>query len=519
MRFPRHLPWATAGVLATCAGMAAGHLTAASLNPSSSPVLAVGSTVIDLTPTPMKEWAIREFGTNDKPILIGSVIAVSLLLAAAAGIVARRSLVLAAGLLLALVAVAGTMAMLRPVAEPVDLLPALATAVVGLAALVGLTRTLAPRVTLRSGTSDSSTGQERLLDRAGVPSRRGVLLASGATAVLATGLAVAGEWVIKVRTAIGNVELPRPRSAAPPLPVGLEQRFSGISEFQTPNSEFYRVDTALTLPVIPLDDWRLTIDGDVRDGYSLTFDELLRMPMIERDITLTCVSNEVGGKYVGAARWLGVPLTELLDRAGVGSEADQILSTAVDGFTISTPLAVALDGRDAMVAVGMNGEPLPAEHGFPARLVTPGLYGFVGATKWLTKLTLTTYADKEAYWTERGWATDAPIKISARIDTPSPLSTIKPGRTAIGGVAWAQHRGVGKVEVRIDGGAWQQATLGPDAGVDYWRQWYLPWDAPAGRHMLAVRATTEDGEVQTAVRASPFPEGSSGIQEIVVNVE
>jgi DMSO/TMAO reductase YedYZ molybdopterin-dependent catalytic subunit len=241
--------------------------------------------------------------------------------------------------------------------------------------------------------------------------------------------------------------------------------------------------------------------------------------MVEHDITLTCVSNEVGGRYVGAARWLGVPLKDLFELAGgVGDEADQILSTATDGFTISTPLAVALDGRMAMVAVGMNGEPLPAEHGFPARLVTPGLYGFVGATKWLSKLTLTTYDEKQSYWTKRDWATDAPIKISSRIDTPKPLDTIDGGRTVIGGVAWAQHRGVGKVEVRIDGGAWQEARLGPDAGVDYWRQWYLPWDAPKGRHNLAVRATTVDGELQTAARMSPFPEGSSGIQEIVVSV-
>jgi len=243
------------------------------------------------------------------------------------------------------------------------------------------------------------------------------------------------------------------------------------------------------------------------------------MKLIERDITMTCVSNDVGGKYVGAARWTGVPLKTLLDEAGVGSRADQILSTATDGFTISTPLAVAMDGRDAMVAVGMNGTALPAEHGFPARLITPGLYGFVGATKWLRKLTLTTYAEQSAYWTDRDWATDAPIKISSRIDTPAALSTVKAGKSVIGGVAWAQTRGIAKVEVRIDGGGWQEAKLGPSAGVDYWRQWYLPWEARPGQHMLAVRATDRDGVVQTAVRASPFPEGSSGVQEIAVNVD
>jgi len=515
MSLPRTLAYAGTGVLATAAGMATGHLAAAFLNPAASPVLAVGSTVIDLTPTPVKEWAVREFGTADKPILIGSVIAGTFLFAAAAGVLARRSFLLAAGMLLGLVAVAGAMAMTRPVASGVDVLPAVAAAVVGLAALRLLTHPPRWRASslevagnaVRGGTDEPAV------------TRRGVLVAGGVVAASTVVIAAAGQWVIRMRTRIGKIVLPAPVTAIPPLPEGLETSHRGITPFRTPNDEFYRVDTVLTLPVITLDDWRLTIDGDVDDPFSLTFDELLDLPMIERDITLTCVSNEVGGKYVGGARWLGVPLRDLLDLAGVGRGADQILSTAVDGFTISTPLAVALDGRDALVAVGMNGERLPLEHGFPARLVTPGIYGFVGATKWLRRLTLTTYAKDEAYWTERDWATDAPIKVSSRIDTPKPLSTLGAGRTVIGGIAWAQTRGIGRVEVRIDGGAWQEARLGPSAGVDNWRQWYLPWDAPEGRHLLAVRATSEEGEVQTAARTSPFPEGSSGVQEILVTVE
>jgi DMSO/TMAO reductase YedYZ molybdopterin-dependent catalytic subunit len=251
---------------------------------------------------------------------------------------------------------------------------------------------------------------------------------------------------------------------------------------------------------------------------SLGYDDLRDLAVEEHDITLTCVSNTVGGKLVGAARWLGVPVTTLLEMAGPSPEADQVLSVDVDDFKISTPLAVLTDGRPALVAIGMNGEPLPRAHGFPARLVTPGLYGFVGATKWLSRLTVTTYAKDQAYWTKRDWATDAPIKLSSRIDTPKPLSTIRRGRRAIGGVAWAQHHGVARVEVRIDGGPWREATLGPDAGIDYWRQWYLPWDATPGAHMLAVRATDRDGTVQTAVRANAFPDGSSGIQELAVTV-
>ena len=234
------------------------------------------------------------------------------------------------------------------------------------------------------------------------------------------------------------------------------------------------------MPKVDVDTWTLEVDGMVEKPFTLTFAELAAMPLIERDITMTCVSNEVGGGYIGAARWLGVRLTDVLDRAGTKGNPDQVLSTAVDGFTISTPLGVVRDGRDAMIAIGMNGAQLSDTHGFPARLITPGLYGFVGATKWLTKLTLTTYAADQAYWTKRQWATDAPIKTSARIDTPAPLSTIKAGTTAIGGVAWAQHRGVGTVEVKIDDGPWQQTKLGPDVGIDYWRQWYLPWDAKPG---------------------------------------
>ncbi len=244
------------------------------------------------------------------------------------------------------------------------------------------------------------------------------------------------------------------------------------------------------------------------------------MPLIERDITLTCVSNSVGGPYVGGARWIGVRLTDLLDQAGVGSKADQLLSTDFDGMKIGTPLELATDGRDAMIALGMNGEPLPREHGYPARMVIPGLYGFISATKWLTKLTLTTYADEEAYWTERDWATNAPIKPSARIDTPKSLAEIPPGETIIGGVAWAQNDGgVTKVQVKVDGGAWEDAELGPEVGNVYWRQWFYTWDATKGQHNVAARVIDADGDVQTDVRAEPFPEGSSGIHTLILRVE
>jgi DMSO/TMAO reductase YedYZ molybdopterin-dependent catalytic subunit len=505
----RRLPWAGFGILATLVGMAAGHLVAAITDPAASPVLTVGSTVIDLTPTPMKEWAIRTFGDNDKAVLVGSVMLGALVLAAVAGLLARQRFVLGAGVLVALVAAAAVMALLRPGATALDVLPAVTAGIVGVAALWWLARTMAGR--RRGVDTDGSAAAH--------PSRRGVLVAAGGLTMAGVALAGAGQWITRRRTTPAGVSLPEAAEPAPGLPADLRSKVPGLSRLQTPTSSFYRVDTRLTLPVISLDDWTLTVDGDVDNELTLTYDDLLTMPMIERDITLTCVSNDVGGPYVGGARWLGVRLSDLLDRARVGRAADQIYSQDVDGMTISTPLEPALAQKDAMLAIGMNGRPLPQEHGFPARLVIPGLYGFISATKWVTRLTLTTYEDKTSYWTERGWATDAPIKIASRIDTPQSFATIKGGETFIGGVAWAQTRGIGKVEVQVDGGAWQAARLGPDVGVDYWRQWYLPWTAQPGEHALSVRATDLDGEVQSDAKAAPFPNGSSGRQRILVTVD
>lgn len=498
------LLYAGFGVLATLVGMAGGHVVAALLNPDASPVLAVGSTVIDLTPTPMKQWAIAHFGSHDKTILVGSVVLGAVVLAAIGGLLARRRFAVGAGVLLVLVALAAAAALARPDAGVLDLLPALVTAAVGVGALWWLTRAAEPAAEAPGAGAGSS--------------RRGVLIAAGALAVGAAVLGGAGQWIIRRRTNPADVTLPAPADPAGPFPRGLEGKVRGLSPFRTPRGDFYRVDTRLTLPIISLDDFELTIDGDVDQEQTFRYADLLAMDLMERDITLTCVSNDVGGPYVGGARWLGVPLKDLLDRAGVGSRADQILCTDVDGMTISVPLELALDGRDAMLAVGMDGAALPREHGFPVRMVVPGLYGFISACKWLTKMTLTTYDDATAYWTDRGWATDAPIKASSRIDTPKSFSTIKAGDTFIGGVAWAQHDGIATVDVRVDGEDWQPARLGPSAGNDYWRQWYLPWRATSGEHQLSVRATTRSGHVQSTARAMPFPDGASGLQQIVVRV-
>ena len=505
----RALLFAGFGVLSALVGTAAGHLTAALLDPAASPVLAVGSTVIDQTPTPMKEWAIRTFGDDDKAVLVGSVLAGVLLLAAVAGLLARRRPALGAAMLVALTALAGAAALSRPQAGVVDVVPSLVAALTGVGALLWLVRA-----------ADTDPWPVPAGDAAARPSRRGVLVAVGVLGLAAAVMGGAGRWLTRLRLQPADVDLPAATDRAPRFPAGLEERFPDLTALRTPNDDFYRIDTRLDVPLVDVDDWRLTIDGDVRREVTLSFEDLLAMPLVERDITLTCVSNSVGGPYVGGARWLGVRLTDVLDLAGVGGSADQILSTDVDGMTISTPLDLATDGRDALVAVGMNGEALPREHGFPVRLVIPGLYGFISATKWLERMTLTTYAEESAYWTDRDWATDAPIKLASRIDTPGSFSTIDAGETVVGGIAWAQHRGgVARVEVSIDGGPWLPARLGPDVGEDYWRQWWLPWEADSGRHTLTVRAVNGDGETQTPVRADPFPEGASGLQEIVVDVE
>jgi DMSO/TMAO reductase YedYZ molybdopterin-dependent catalytic subunit len=454
------LVYALFGVLATLVGVATGHFVASLLNPASSPVLAVGSQVIDLTPVSLKEYAIRTFGSRDKQVLIGSVMGGVLVLAAVAGLLARRRFALGAGLQLVLVAVAGFTAMNRPTAELTDLVPSVATALAGVGALWLLDR----RYTLATAPAPA-------------------VVAAGALTLSAAALGGAGRLIGKARSKISDIAFPRPADPAPAFPVGIEEQYPGITPLRVKTGDFYRVDTRLDVPIVDINEWTLKIDGMVDKELELTFDDLLSMPLIERDITLTCVSNSVGGPYVGGARWIGVRLTDLLEMAGVQEGVDQMFATDVDGMTIGTPYDLVVDGRDAMLALGMNGEALPREHGYPARVVIPGLYGFISATKWVTTITMTTYADKDSYWTKRDWATDAPIKISSRIDTPKVLETIDAGDTFIGGIAWAQQNGgVATVQVQIDGGAWQDAQLGPSAGNDYWRQWHEPLSRGLQRH-------------------------------------
>jgi DMSO/TMAO reductase YedYZ molybdopterin-dependent catalytic subunit len=285
----------------------------------------------------------------------------------------------------------------------------------------------------------------------------------------------------------------------------------------TDNADFYRVDTAISVPRIRPADYRLSMTGMFDSPRSYTLADLFeRDDIMERDVTLTCVSNEIGGTLAGSARWIGVPLGALLRENGVRSESDQLLCRSADGMTIGAPTRSALEVEAAMLAFGMNGEPLPVEHGFPVRMIIPGLYGYVSACKWLTRIEATTFDAVEAYWVQRGWAARGPIKIAARIDTPASLRQFPAGRRAIAGVAWAQTRGIERVEVKVDDEDWADARLSPQVDADLWRQWVLPYDFRPGRHSLTVRATSADGEVQTDARAAPFPDGASGWHSVRV---
>ncbi|GAA3689737.1 sulfite oxidase [Microlunatus aurantiacus] len=511
---PRKSTLALSGVLSASAALGVGHLVAALMaRPAASPLIAVGSVAVDAAPTPVKETAVRLLGTWDKPVLISGIAVVLLVAAAGIGLLARHRPGPASVAIGALGLVGAGAALLRSGFSSGGVwsaVPSLVAGVVGVVALTLLTRSLTPPDLTSRTAADSPT----------IPtgSRRRFLATVAGAGLLAAAGAGLGEAVNRTRQAArGLIRLPLPRSAAKPLPFGVQ--VPGVQTFTTPDDAFYRVDISLVTPRVDVGTWTLTIDGGVDRPLVLSYDDLLAMPMIERDITLACVSNEVGGAYVSSARWLGVPFSEILTRVGVRPGVDQVFSYSSDsGYTCSTPLAAVSDGRDAMIAVGMNGVPLPDAHGFPARMVVPGLFGFVSATKWLERIEFTSYAAQTAYWTERGWATDAPVLTQSKIEVPASLGTLS-ASGMIGGTAWAQHRGIDRVEIRIDDGKWQDVTLAESAGIDTWRQWSFHYDGPAGRHTAQVRATDGTGEVQPENRTKVFPSGARGWHQIQFSVE
>ncbi|MFD7256115.1 molybdopterin-dependent oxidoreductase [Streptomyces sp. NPDC059874] len=509
---------AAGGLVAAFAGLAAAELAAAAVRPEAAPVTAVGGALVDLTPQAVREWAIRLFGTADKTVLALGIVVVLAAVAVGAGMLALRRLPAGIAVTGGVGLLGAAAALSRPEASWKDALPSLVGALVSAAVLYLLiTAATRPRP---AGTPPAGTW---------AMDRRGFGRLAAAVVALSAGAGYAGRRLGAHGSAGATASraefvLPRPTVPAPPVPAGAELHVPGLSPFLTPNRDFYRVDTALVVPRVDADTWRLTVHGEgVTHPLTLDLRELLSRPVVEHDITLTCVSNEVGGPYAGNARWIGVRLGDLLREAGVrppsqGGPADQLVARSVDGMTIGTPVEAVMDGRAALLAVGMNGEPLPFAHGFPVRMVVPGLYGYVSACKWLTELRLTTFAAYDAYWVRRSWAQQAPVKTQSRIDTPRSNAEVRAGRVAVAGVAWAQHRGIERVEVRVDGGAWQQARLGAADGIDTWRQWVWPWEATPGRHTLEVRATDGAGAVQTGARAGTVPDGATGWHAVEVSV-
>ncbi|AFU03204.1 molybdopterin-dependent oxidoreductase [Nocardia brasiliensis] len=523
---------ALAGVLAALTVLGVGHLVAAVLDPAASPFYAMGASVVDHTPHALKDAAIRRFGSNDKLALFVSMAAVMLLFAAVAGVLERKR-PFGTALLVLLGAIVLGAALERPTATPLFALPTIIGVVAGVLALRLLTRAAkgshGESVAKPAG-ADRLPGHDGPSGTTGVPDadapparpsrRRFLALAVGVGAV-AVGAGVVGQWIgARLRDVVADrakFVVPRAQAAAAPS-LEVAPRVPGLTEFVTPNDRFYRVDTALQLPALTSDEWRLRVHGLVERPREWDFDALRRRNAVQRMITLTCVSNEVGGELAGTAVWTGYPLAELLAEVGVRPEADMLLSRSVDGFTAGTPVSAVLDGRDALLAVGMNGAPLPIAHGYPARLIVPGLYGYVSATKWVIDLELTRFDRAEAYWTERDWAAQAPIKTASRIDVPASFATVPAGEVVVAGVAWAQQRGIDAVEVQVDDQPWQPATLAAEYSLDTWRQWTWRWRAEPGTHTLRVRATDRAGNTQTDHRAPPFPDGSTGWHSRVVTV-
>lgn len=494
-----------AGLAAAAVALGVTEVTAAYFSPAAEARTAVGTSVINLTPGPAKEWAIPTFGTNDKAFLaVMVVVIVSGLIALAA--IWERSRIPLGSLALTAAGIAGSLAVLdQPGARVVDVVPTLLGTACGIAALRLLTREPAA-----VDETPADVGRRRSLQALG-------LLGFGALAgVLGSVLTRQRRSVAADRDAFA---LPRVTSPAPPIPAGVQPAGIELPSFITRNADFYRIDTALSVPQLARDDWKLRIHGMVDHEITYTFAELADFEVVERPVTLTCVSNPVGGDLISNAMWTGYRIQELLARSGIHADADMVLSTSIDGFTAGTPIEALTDEREALLAVGMNGVPLPVEHGYPARLVVPGLYGFVSATKWVVDLEVTRFDRAEAYWTKLGWSAKAPIKTECRIDVPRIGARLHSGPVTIGGVAWAQPRGVKAVEVRIDDGPWQPATLGAAYSNDTWRLWTFDWRATPGLHTVTARATDNTGAVQTEQQAPPPPDGATGWPSISVEVE
>jgi DMSO/TMAO reductase YedYZ molybdopterin-dependent catalytic subunit len=496
------------GLLAVGAAIGAGQLVGGLLSPSSAPFIAVGDAVVRISPQWLVEFAKTSFGTSDKPVLLAGMAVVIALLAAAGGLAARRSATPGVAMIVVLGAIALLAVVSSPTFSPLDLAAPAASFGVGMLVFRRL--------------HDMHRRLDEAADEGLRESRRRVLISTSAAigvgAVAATGV---GSWVGRdvagSRDEVTAMLARAGYATAPPIPPAAAFPDPGTTPFITANADFYRIDAALRVPMLTASDWRLRIHGMVDKEISLSFADLLARPLVERTITLLCVSNEVGGSYISTTNFIGVDLRKILVEAGVSPDAEQLLSTSSDGWTCGTPTDVLLEpDRGAILAVGMNGEALPAEHGFPVRMVVPGLYGYVSATKWVVDMEVTTFDRRESYWVQRGWSEKAPIKTESRIDVPG-RDTVAAGRLVVAGTAWSQPVGISRVEVRMDFGAWQDAELAAEVNPVTWRMWRTAFDVPPGTHVFQVRATDHDGNTQTEQVRDVVPDGATGWHTIRVS--
>jgi DMSO/TMAO reductase YedYZ molybdopterin-dependent catalytic subunit len=491
-----------AGVAAASVSLGVAQLVGIPFGARADARTAIGSAVVDLTPGPIKEWAIQTLGSMDKIFLTVAVLVVIAAIAAIAGTFETQRRPFGSAVI-ATAGVLGCIAVLsRQGATALDTIPTIAGALCGVAALRLFTRRY------WSGRKDDTADD----DEPAVDRRRQVIFGLLGFGVLS---GVAGAVITRLVHSVSgdrnSVALPRPRTPAPPIPADVQPNGVALPSFITSSADFYRVDTALVIPQLSHRDWRLRIHGMVDHEVTYSFDDLAKFDVVEKAVTLTCVSNPVGGNLISTGMWTGYRVPDLLAAAGVHRDADMVLSTSIDGFTAGTPVQALTDGREALLAVGLNGQPLPIEHGYPARLVVPGLYGYVSATKWVVEMELTRFDKAKAYWTRQGWAARAPVKTESRIDVPKNGQKVPIGPVVFGGVAWAQNRGVRGVEVSIDDGGWQPAEQGASYSNETWRLWRFPWQAKAlGRHTITVRATDNTGTVQTADQVGSVPDGATG---------
>jgi DMSO/TMAO reductase YedYZ molybdopterin-dependent catalytic subunit len=508
-RRPSRWRLAFAGVVAVAAALAAGELAAGVVAGIPSPILSIGRQVVALQPPGAKDFVANLFGTADKIALQVVIVAAALAIGAGVGLLAARRSELAS----TLIAIFAALGFIASIGDP-DSVIVLAAAAAAIEAFVGMT-VLNRLVPLAVGPARApARGTAAMPDW----TRRTLLLRGGAVAIGSFAAGTFGRILLEgQRTPTTSGTLPSPQKTAT-LPAGADLTVRGLTPIVVKSDDFYRIDTALIPPDVNVDTWHLKVTGLVDHPIDLTFDQLIQLPIVEQYVTIACVSNQVGGNLVGNALWRGVPLRTVLSMAGVHPNATQLVGRAVDGFTVGMPTSWVMDGsREPLIAIGMNGRPLPRAHGYPARLIVPGLYGYVSATKWLTELNLTTLEAFDAYWVPLGWAKEAPILTQSRIELPRLDVRLTAGQIPVAGVAWAPDRGIRKVEVAIDG-VWHDTELSVPISDATWVQWLYQWDATPGLHTVEVRATDGTGVVQTADHSNPAPDGARGHHTIQVQI-